>query len=180
VCLEDYRLACHAGGGGATDDLFIIKNLPFYSETPRGHGSSTCPATRSKGGPTCAGSSSGTSKARTPAPARSGSCATATSSRGRAYVSTSVLLQALHRASPSTISPFQNGTTCTSLIHRLRRRTPKTTRELLDIASNHADGEEAIAATLNTPQGTGEAGRGPWRGHILALQEEEEERQAPS
>jgi hypothetical protein len=28
--LEDYRLACHAGGGGATDDLFIIKNLPLY------------------------------------------------------------------------------------------------------------------------------------------------------
>jgi hypothetical protein len=30
---------------------------------------------------------------------------------------------------------------------------PRTTRELLDIASNHADGEEAVAATLNTPQG---------------------------
>jgi hypothetical protein len=26
------------------------------------------------------------------------------------------------------------------------------TRELLDIGSNHADGEEAVAATLNTPQ----------------------------
>jgi hypothetical protein len=26
--LEDYRLACHAGG--ATDDLFVIKNLPLY------------------------------------------------------------------------------------------------------------------------------------------------------
>jgi hypothetical protein len=29
------------------------------------------------------------------------------------------------------------------------------TRELLDIASNHADGEEAVATTLNTPQGKG-------------------------
>jgi hypothetical protein len=28
VWLEDYRLVCHAGG--ATDDLFIIKNLPPY------------------------------------------------------------------------------------------------------------------------------------------------------
>ena len=54
-----------------------------------------------------------------------------------------------------TISAFQNGTTCTSLIHRLGRRTPRTTRELLDIASNHADSEEAVAATLNTPQGKG-------------------------
>jgi hypothetical protein len=31
----------------------------------------------------------------------------------------------------------------------------RTTRELLDIASNHADGEEAVAVTLNTPSGKG-------------------------
>jgi hypothetical protein len=48
------------------------------------------------------------------------------------------------------ISAFQNGTTCTSLIHGLGCRMPRTTRELLDIASNHADGEEAFATTLNT------------------------------
>jgi hypothetical protein len=28
VWLEDYRLACHAGG--AIDDLFVNKNLPLY------------------------------------------------------------------------------------------------------------------------------------------------------
>jgi hypothetical protein len=50
---------------------------------------------------------------------------------------------------------FQNGATCISLIHRLRRRMPRTTRELLDIVSNQADSEEAVAATLNTPQGKG-------------------------
>jgi hypothetical protein len=32
---------------------------------------------------------------------------------------------------------------------------PRTTRELLDIASNHADGEQVVAATLNTPQRMG-------------------------
>jgi hypothetical protein len=32
---------------------------------------------------------------------------------------------------------------------------PRATRVLFDIASNHADGEEAVAATLNTPQGKG-------------------------
>jgi hypothetical protein len=32
---------------------------------------------------------------------------------------------------------------------------PRKTRELLDIASNHADGEEAVVATLSTPQGKG-------------------------
>jgi hypothetical protein len=49
------------------------------------------------------------------------------------------------------ISAFQNDTTCTSLIHRLRRRTPRTTQELVNIASNDAEGEAAVAATLNTP-----------------------------
>jgi hypothetical protein len=32
---------------------------------------------------------------------------------------------------------------------------PRTTRDLLDIPSNHTNGEEAVAATLNTPQGKG-------------------------
>jgi hypothetical protein len=53
------------------------------------------------------------------------------------------------------ISAFQNSTTCTSLIHHLGRRMPRTTRELLNIASNHADSEKVVAATLNTPQGKG-------------------------
>jgi hypothetical protein len=53
------------------------------------------------------------------------------------------------------ISAFRNSTTCTSLIHRLECRMPRTTRELLDIASNHTDGEEAVAATLNTPHDKG-------------------------
>jgi hypothetical protein len=32
---------------------------------------------------------------------------------------------------------------------------PATTRELLDIVRNHADSEEAVAVTLNTPQSKG-------------------------
>jgi hypothetical protein len=32
---------------------------------------------------------------------------------------------------------------------------PRTTRELLNVVSNHADGEEAVAATLNTLLGKG-------------------------
>jgi hypothetical protein len=49
------------------------------------------------------------------------------------------------------------------------------THELLDIVSNHDDREEAVAATLDTPQGKGETSCGPRRGNVLALQEEEEE-----
>jgi hypothetical protein len=62
----------------------------------------------------------------------------------------------LHSATDNdAISAFQNETMCTSLIHRLGRRMPRTTRELLDIASNHTDGEEEVATMLNTPQGKG-------------------------
>jgi hypothetical protein len=32
---------------------------------------------------------------------------------------------------------------------------PRTTQELLDIASNHVDGEELVSAMLNNPQGKG-------------------------
>jgi hypothetical protein len=32
---------------------------------------------------------------------------------------------------------------------------PRTTRELLDITSNHSDSEEVVAVMLNTPQGKG-------------------------
>jgi lambda repressor-like predicted transcriptional regulator len=45
--------------------------------------------------------------------------------------------------------------TSTTLIHRLGHCTPRTTRELLDIATNHADSEETVAATLNTHQSKG-------------------------
>jgi hypothetical protein len=55
----------------------------------------------------------------------------------------------------NAISVFQNGTTCTSLIHLLERCMPRMTRELLDITSNHTDGKEAVATTLSTPQGKG-------------------------
>jgi hypothetical protein len=44
---------------------------------------------------------------------------------------------------------------CKSLIHGLGRRMTRTTRELLGIVGNHADREEAVTATLNTPQGKG-------------------------
>jgi hypothetical protein len=68
------------------------------------------------------------------------------------------------------ISAFQSGTTCTSLIHRLGRHMPRTTQELLNIARNHADGEEAVAATLNTPQGKGNKSWTMARGRPSALE----------
>ena len=48
VWLNDYRLACQLGG--ATENVVIIRNLPFTSLMPHGRGSSTCPRTRSTTG----------------------------------------------------------------------------------------------------------------------------------
>jgi hypothetical protein len=53
----------------------------------------------------------------------------------------------------NTISAFENGTTCTTLVHRLGRMTPRTTQELHNIATNHTDGEEAVVDTLIIARG---------------------------
>jgi hypothetical protein len=44
------------------------------------------------------------------------------------------------------------GTTCKELVHELIRKGPHTTRELLDIATNFASGEEAVGQSSMTPR----------------------------
>ena len=46
-----------------------------------------------------------------------------------------------------------SGTTCESLVHKLERKGPRTTKELLDIATSHASGEEAVRAIFDRPKG---------------------------
>jgi hypothetical protein len=47
-------------------------------------------------------------------------------------------------ASADVVLDFWNGTTCHSLVHEHGHEQPKTTKELCDITSRHASGEEAI------------------------------------
>ena len=47
---------------------------------------------------------------------------------------------------------FLFGTNCESLIHKLGCLKPCTTRDLLDIATNHASGEEAVRAVFSGGQ----------------------------
>jgi len=47
------------------------------------------------------------------------------------------------------IGAFLSGTTYESLVHKLGRKGPRTTKELLDIATSHASGEEAVGAIFN-------------------------------
>ena len=55
------------------------------------------------------------------------------------------------------ISAFLSGTTCESLIHKLGCLKPRTTRNLLDVATNHATGEEAVGAAFNGGRDIGKA-----------------------
>jgi hypothetical protein len=44
------------------------------------------------------------------------------------------------------ILAFWSGTSCRTLVHELGRNQPNTTKDLLDISTQHAAGEEAVGA----------------------------------
>jgi hypothetical protein len=52
-------------------------------------------------------------------------------------------------ANTNVIGAFLSRTTCESLVHKLGRKHPWTTKELLDITTSHASGEEAARAIFN-------------------------------
>jgi hypothetical protein len=158
VWLEDYRLVCHAGG--ATDDRFVIKNLPLYlgdsARTWLEH------LLRNKINDLTdlrrvfTGNFQGTYMR----PGKQWELRNCKQQPGESlheYIRcfSKRCIELPDATNNDAISTFQNGTTCTSLIHRLGCRMPRMTRELLNIASNHADSEEAVTSTLNTPQGKG-------------------------
>ena len=47
------------------------------------------------------------------------------------------------------IGAFLSGTIYESLVHKLGRKGPQTTKELLDIATSHTSGEEAVGAIFD-------------------------------
>ena len=62
------------------------------------------------------------------------------------------------------IGAFLSGTTCESLVHKLGRRGPQTTKELLDIATSHASGEEAVEAIFDRSDGKARRDKGTGEG----------------
>jgi hypothetical protein len=56
-------------------------------------------------------------------------------------------------ADAHVIGAFLLGTTCESLVHKLGCKCPWTTKELLDIATSHASGEEAVGMIFNYARG---------------------------
>jgi hypothetical protein len=158
VWLEDYRLACHTWG--ATDDLFIIKNLPLYLGDSARTWLEHLPRDKSHDWTNLCRIFVGNFQGTYTRPGKQWELRNCKQQLGeslRKYIwrFSKRCTEFPDTTNNDAISAFQNGTTRTSLIHRLGRRMPRTTRELLDIESNHTDSEEAFAATLSTPQGKG-------------------------
>jgi hypothetical protein len=55
------------------------------------------------------------------------------------------------------VSAFLSRTFCKSLIHKLSCQKLRTARELLDIATNYASGEEAVGAVFTDDRAKGKA-----------------------
>ena len=62
------------------------------------------------------------------------------------------------------IGAFLFGTTYKSLVHKLGRKGPRTTKELLDIATSHASGEEAVGAIFDRLEGKARRDEGAGEG----------------
>jgi len=151
VWLEDYRLACHAGG--AEDDFFVIKNLPLHladsartwlEHLPEGKINSWADLRDA-----FVGNFQGT-YARPGNPWDLRNCRQKPGESLREYIRrfSKCCTELPSTSDADVVSAFRFGTTCTTLIHKLGRKKPRSTRELLDIATDHADGEEAVAAVL--------------------------------
>jgi hypothetical protein len=56
-------------------------------------------------------------------------------------------------ANTDIIGAFLSGTTYESLVHKLGCKGPRTTKELLDIATSHASCMEAFEAIFDHPNG---------------------------
>ena len=62
------------------------------------------------------------------------------------------------------IGAFLFGTTYESLVHKLGRKGPQTTKKLLDITTNHALGEEVVRAIFDHLKGKARQDEGAGEG----------------
>ena len=67
-------------------------------------------------------------------------------------------------ADANVIGAFLSGTTYESLVHKLGRKGPRTTKELLDIATSHVSGEEAVRVIFDHLEGKARRDEGAGKG----------------
>ena len=151
VWLEDYRLACRAGG--ADDDLFIIRNLPLYLADSARSWLEHLPPGKIDGWQDLRDIFIGNFQGTYARPSSTWDLRGCKQEKGeslRDYIRRfSKLRNELSDATDAEIiTAFTYGTTCETLIRDLGVHKPKTVKELLDLATNHAGGEEAVSAVL--------------------------------
>jgi hypothetical protein len=76
-------------------------------------------------------------------------------------------------ADNQVITTFQDGTTCEALVPLIGQVKPKPILKLLDLATNHIDGEEAITFSKRKPEE--KLGEAPTTWSEKEEEEEEEE-----
>lgn len=147
--LEDYRLACRAGG--ADDDRFIICNLPLFLADSARMWLENLPADRIDGWADLkrifVGNFQGT-YARPGNPWDLRNCLQKPDESLREYIRrfSRQCNELPNVGDAEVIGAFLSGTTCQALVHKLGQKRPRTTKELLDIATSHAVDEEAVGA----------------------------------
>jgi len=149
--LEDYRLACQSGG--AKDDCFIIKNLPLYLADSARSWIEHLPAGSIRSWRDLRDVFVGNFQGTYTRPGTTWDLHGCTQEEGeslRDYIRRfSKLCNNLADATDAEIiGAFTFGTTNETLIHDLGVRKPRTVKELLDLATDHAEGEDALAAVL--------------------------------
>lgn len=154
--LEDYRLTCQAGG--ADNDNFIIRNLPLYLADSARTWLEHLPPNSIQDWTDLreifVGNFQGT-YARPGNPWDLKNCQQKTDESLRDYIRrfSRQCNQLPNVADADVISAFLSGTTNRTLVHKLGQRSPRTTKELLDIATSHASGEDAVGAIFDRSKG---------------------------
>lgn len=181
--LEDYRLACQAGG--ANDDRFIIRHLPLFLADSARTWLEHLPANQIDGWADLkrifVGNFQGT-YTRPGNPWDLRNCRQNPGETLREYIRCfSRQCNGLPDVGDAeVIGAFLSGTTSKALVHKLGRKRPRTTKELLDIATSHAAGEEAVGALFpRATEARGKRNQDAGEGPSEKLPKKNKQRQRP-
>ena len=168
IWLENYRLGCQAGG--ANDELFMVRLLPLYLDDSARAWIQHLPASSINNWRELRNAFIGNFQGTYTRPSTTWdlrACRQEKNESLRDYIRRfSKLCNTL--ADPTDaeiIGAFTFGTTCETLIRELGVCKPRTVKQLLDLATDHAEGEEALSAVKGgsraRTRGAEEAGEGP-------------------